>query len=273
MVFLTYLPRPPTADFVELFWYADGPAPTHARERVLPTGDAQLVIGLGDTVLRVYDDHDTERAESYRGPLVCGPRSQVSIIDAAATTASMGVRFKPGGAFPFLDAPAGELHNLNVPLESLWRGKAGDLHDRLLEARTPAACFRILEQMLLEQLVARRELHPAVAYALREFQTAPGSRTIAEVTERTGFSPKWFTQLFTAQVGLTPKLFCRLRRFQAALAILGGPQRTGRPDLALTCGYYDQAHFNRDFRAFAGMTPTEYLAARREHPNHVRTAE
>jgi AraC-like DNA-binding protein len=271
MDLLTYLPRPPLADFVELFWHCDGHAqPPHTRERVLPTGDVQLVVSLRDDPLRTHDTHDVERAQTYRGPLLCGPHSRFSIIDTGPLASSMGVQFRPGGAYPFLGAPVGELHNLNLPLDDLWGPAAHALRDRLLEARTPAARFRILERFLLDQIQPARARHPAVAYALNAFQAVPQDRTIASVARHTGLSSRWFIAAFRAQVGLTPKLYCRLRRFQAALTRIGRRHPPDWAGLALACGYYDQAHFIRDFRAFSGLSPTRYLADRGAHHNHVR---
>jgi AraC-like DNA-binding protein len=182
----------------------------------------------------------------------------------------MGVLFKPGGMFPFFGAPLGELHNLNVPLDALWGSAAHELRDRLLDARTANARFRILEQFLVKQADPARDRHPAVRYALRKLQGGPQDRTISEVTKQTGLSSKWFIELFRAQVGLAPKVYCRLRRFQTALTLIGRRQQLDWAGLALECGYYDQAHFIRDFRAFSGLSPTAYLADRCEYQNHAR---
>jgi AraC-like DNA-binding protein len=90
------------------------------------------------------------------------------------------------------------------------------------------------------------------------------------MTKHTGLSHKWLIELFRAQVGLTPKLYCRLRRFETALTLIGQQKEPNWARLALRCGYFDQAHFNRDFRALSGLCPTEYLANRTEQENHVR---
>ena len=273
MPFLTYVPRSPLANFVELFWYCDGYALKHSKERVLPDGLAQLVIGLHDGPLRTFDIHDPGRTQSFKGSLLCGPRSKCSIIDTASLGPSMGVQFRAGGAFPFLGVPAGDLHNLNVSLEALWGEKAEELHGRLMEARTPAARFQILEESLLARAQAGPERHPAVRQALSEFQAATPGQTVADVIRRTGFSAKWLVTLFTDQVGMTPKLYCRLRRFQNALSLIGSVPAPDWSESALASGYYDQAHFNRDFSDFAGLNPTQYLRTRSEHPNHVRVAD
>ena len=92
---------------------------------------------------------------------------------------------------------------------------------------------------------------------------------VKEMADALGVSQKHFITRFSAQVGLSPKRFCRIRRFQAVLDAIA----TGAPidwaDISCACGYYDQAHFIHDFKAFSGFTPSEYLCRRREYPNHV----
>ena len=97
----------------------------------------------------------------------------------------------------------------------------------------------------------------------------PHTRTVAEVTGLIGLSPRRFIQVFSAEVGLTPKLFCRIRRFQRVVRHIAKEERVEWADVAADCGYFDQAHFIHDFRAFSGINPTTYLAQRTEHLNHV----
>jgi AraC-like DNA-binding protein len=270
---LKYIPKPPLAAFVKLFWHYDAYSQQHAWERVLPTGGVQLVIRLRDDPLRTYEAHQAGKSQNCHGPLMCGPHSRFFAIDTTPLAACMGVLFEPGGAYPFLDASASELQNLNVPLEALWGDAAEELRERLLEAKTPDSRFSILEQSLLSHVYAPLERHPAVTFALRAFQAVPQDRTIAEVVKKTGLSQRWFIESFRAQVGLTPKMYCRLRRFQAALTLMGRREDVDFASLAQNCGYYDQAHFIRDFREFSDVCPTKYLADRTEHKKHARLAD
>src|SRR5207237_7470149 len=137
------------------------------------------------------------------------------------------------------------------------------------EATTTDAKFHILEQTLLEQ--ARRPLarHRAVAYALDELQRERHARSISDVTDETGLSARRFIQVFSEEVGLTPKLFCRVRRFQQVLSLIHTAAQVDWADVALRCGYFDQAHFIHDFQAFSGINPTTYLAHKTPHLNHV----
>jgi AraC-like DNA-binding protein len=269
-MFLTRIPPPPLSDFVALFWLLhEGYAGPHAKERILPQGTAQLVINLQEDSIRVYDREDTGRVERCRGAAITGPCSEHFVIDTAEQRSCMGIAFQPGGAFPFFKMPASELRNANVPLDALWGARAVELRDRLLEAPTPEARFDLLEQALLAATARDLQRHPAVRFALREFLTVPHARTIAEVTGQLGLSPRRFIQIFSAEVGLTPKLFCRVRRFQEVLRLVHQGRRIDWTEIALSCGYFDQAHFIRDFRAFSGLNPSAYLAHPREHPNHV----
>ena len=160
MVYRTYIPRSPLSDFVELFWLYEGYDLPHAKERVLPTGTMELVINLREDALRIYDRQDTDRFEGFRGSLICDVHSEFFVIDTVSQPSVLGVHFKPGGAFPFLEPSAGELRDVHVSLETLWGVAAGELRDRLLEAETPEAKFRILEESLMAQAVRALARHP-----------------------------------------------------------------------------------------------------------------
>lgn len=268
MSMLTYVPRPPLSDFVQLFWLWEGDSPPHAREHVLPTGTMEIIINLRDEPLRVCDKRKTDEYENVGRSVVCGMHRDYFVIDTTQMDLLVGVHFHPGGAFPFLNPPAGDLRNLHVSLETLW-GRADSLmRERLLEAPSHAARFRILERILWEQAALPLRMHPAVSAALDEFALSPG-RKIAEVTQQLGLSQRHFIQLFHTQVGLSPKLFCRVQRFQSVLEIVETQRQPVWSEVALACGYFDQAHFIQEFREFTGFSPTGYLECRGDQRNHI----
>ena len=268
-MFLVRIPPPPLGDFVAMLWLHEGVAGPHAKERILPKVAAQMVINLREDCIRVYDREDTGRVQRSRGAAVAGPHSEFFVIDTAEQESCMGAVFKPGGVFPFFRRPASELRDASVPLDALWGARAVELRDRLLEAPTPEARFDVLERVLRAELGRNLDRHPAVAFALREFLIVPHARTIAEVTGQLGLSPRRFIQVFSEEVGLTPKLFCRVRRFQEVLVRIHRGEAIDWTEIALSCGYFDQAHFIRDFRSFSGLSPSAFLARPREHLNHL----
>jgi AraC-like DNA-binding protein len=220
---------------------------------VLPDGRFQLIIDL------------------TRGPgIVNGMRSKCMVIDTAAIQTVMGVVFRPGGARPFFDAAADEFSNQTVTLDLVWGFSLRCLLDRLHQAIQPGDKFRVLETALQQRLKTRLELHPAVYYGLHEFLVAPHIRSVLDVTRQAGLSRRRFSQLFREQVGLTPKLYCRLRRFQQVMGQIASGAPVDWADVALAGGYSDQAHLSHEFRDFSGLSPGAYLAAQKPFENHVR---
>jgi AraC-like DNA-binding protein len=256
VLFLAHKPQPPLSAHVEMLWLFDGYAPAHgkAQERVLPTGTVELVI-------------DLKAGHTGDAGVICGAHSEFFVLDAAAQEAVIGVHFRPGGAHPFMAMPSSELANTHVSLEDVWGTAARTLRQRLLDERVPQRKLELLEAALLEKL--NRSAHPAVTYALRAFADPDQIVSIADVTGRIGMSPRRFIQVFNDQVGLTPKLYCRIQRFQAVLKALQGVEIVDWTEVALAAGYYDQAHFIRDFKSFCGLSPTAYLKVRTDHLNHV----
>ena len=266
-------PGPPLSAFVACFWSYENDEPAQSKERRLPDGSMSLIVNLREDYIRIYDPQQPDHFQTHGGSLISGAHSTFALIDTTSQAAMLGVEFKPGGALPFLRLPATELHNQALSLEMLWGTDAQRLREQLLDASTPARRFALLEQALLARLDLSQVGHPAVSYALQQFQSASHLPSIAAVTERIGLSQTRFIQVFREAVGLTPKQFCRVRRFQQVLRLLEGDAPVRWAELALACGYFDQAHFIHDFQAFAGLTPTVYLALRGEHRNHIALLE
>ena len=253
MKFLRHIPAQPLAQFVDLFWLYERPALPHAKELALPTATVELVFDFKDSAGNL---------------VICGPHSRSFVIETAKPASLLGIHFRPGGAFPFLGLPAGELHNVHVSLETIWGTKSAVVHNHLMEARTPMDKFRVLEQALVAQSRQRLSRHPAVRFALDKFHSNTIA-SIADVVEQTGLTSRRFIELFQNEVGVTPKLYRRVQRFQQVLNLVHHSEHVDWSHVALDCGYYDQAHFIHDFREFSGLNPTVYLRMRSEHLNHV----
>lgn len=249
---LSHRPAPPLSSYVETLWYCRAYEAPHVRERVLPNGRFQLIIDLVD-----------------KPPLIVGMQSHYAVIDTAAIQSVMGVLFRPGGARALFDVPLDEFYNRYIPLELVWGAAVAELLDRLREADGAAGKFRILEAALQKRAERPLGLHAAVQHALEEFRREPHIRGVLEVTRQTGLSRRRLSHLFREQVGLTPKLFCRLHRFQGVVRCVASGAPVDWADVALAGGYCDQAHMAHEFREFSGISPGSYLAGKRPFPNHV----
>ncbi len=264
-----YIPREPLSALVNCLWYSEGAPRTHSRERLLPNGEPAIIFNLRDDPIRIYDAQNLTRYTSYGHAVFSGARSNCFAIDTEQQERVAGIQFAPGGAFPFFRIPACEAENVSIGLQDLWRRRTGEIREQLLAASSIESLLLNLERCLLEQLVRPPELHPAVGYALEQFRRSAHNGRVAAITEQIGLSPRRFIELFRQQTGLTPKVFCRVRRFQHALQAIHRKREIDWAQVALECGYYDQPHFIHDFQSFSGLTPSSYLAAATPHLNHV----
>src|SRR5580698_11453546 len=155
MNFHHHIPSPPLSHFISLMWFGDDYIVPHSLERVLPTGEISLIINLWENRTRVYDRDDPRKFTTCDGCIVAGAYSAFTVIDTDEQRSTAGVIFRPGGAFPFLRLPAGELQDSNASLSTLWgRQAASDLREQLLAAPSPAARFEILERTFLQRISA-----------------------------------------------------------------------------------------------------------------------
>ena len=267
MIYLSRRPAPPLDASVSAVWYFKSAPRPFALERVLPKGRAQLVVNLKEDRTRSYDERGA--CVVAPGAVVSGLGPQFEIIDTDEQEHVVGVVFKPGGTAAFFRDSAYAMRGRDVPLEALW-GVAGTalLREALLEAATPEAALDVLEHAL-RQARHGREPHPAVAFALAQFDRRPEVVRVGAVTNTIGMSAKRFIERFKAEVGLTPKQYCRLMRFQRAVSEAHADIDLDWSHVALACGYFDQAHFIHDFREFSGLTPGGYRSGRTVFPNHV----
>jgi transcriptional regulator GlxA family with amidase domain len=162
--------------------------------------------------------------------------------------------------------PAGELAGRHTPLQDLWGPSAVEARERLSEAGGLQRKLDVFEALLAARLPTVRGLHPAVAQALERFTTTADVR---QAVKESGYSHRRFIALFQRGLGLTPKLYCRVLRFQEALEQVAAHTAASLVEVALDVGYSDQAHFNREFREFAGVSPGEYRELAPAFPHHV----
>jgi AraC-like DNA-binding protein len=256
-----FRPSAPLASHVEFFGYWDRHGGPIHRSRALPRGAATVIIDLSPRQqVDFYAADGTTRLDVPPAFIAgAGRVSYITQIDAAQTV--LTIHFRPGAA---CTATLGELENACVGLADVWGSAGAELHGRLLDAPSIRSRIALVEAFLLARI---RPRHAGVAAVLDVAERDPSMR-VADAVALTGLSPKRLIGLFRAEVGLTPKAYLRVRRLQASLRLLGGGMMRGA-DVAAALGYFDQAHFTREFRAFTAMTPTQYAHRRVWLPSHV----
>lgn len=250
------------------------PPPDHRHQRVLPSGCAQIIFSFSREFLL---DCSEGRPEQPTAPaLLVGQRSAYEIIDTSDLADLMGIVFEPGVLSLVIGDRADLYSNCSVGLEQIWGKQGYTLRDRLREVPLPQDRLQYLEQFLLAQWApmlepSRFALHPAVAFALYRFGQTSAITTVRDAARDTGWSDRRFSQVFREQVGFAPKAWCRLIRFQRAVRQLHAGLKIRWAEVAIECGFYDQAHFANEFRAFSGIDLRTYTSHRNPlWAHHVR---
>jgi AraC-like DNA-binding protein len=267
-VFLARVPAAPLNYFVQSLLYWEGDPPSHDRDRLMPDGTASLIINLAEDEVRMYEGAGDSQMWRLPGAVLVGAHSRYTVIDSQEQRAIVAVAFRPGGTWPFFDPASSELHNQHTSISDLWRRDGHTLRERVLCARSPAARLAVLERELLMQAVRPLVPDRQIVFATSQLIQSCGSVPINALSECTGLSMKVLSRLFKLRVGLTPKLFARIRRFENMLQTVGSNTAVDWSTVAAECGYFDQSHLIRECALIAGFTPVELLAKRRGESNH-----
>ncbi|MDC0768936.1 AraC family transcriptional regulator [Streptomyces sp. HD] len=230
--------------------------------RLVPTGHATLVISLAEPFSQVRRLGLPGGDSGRIGSLVVGLEDRPAICVHPGGQEAIRVEFTPLGAYRLFGMPMSELTNLAVEVRDVLGPDAGWLVERLADTRDWAARFDLLDAALLARLGHGPEPSPEVGHAWRLLSGSAGVIPIARIAAEVGWSQGYLIRRFTQQIGLTPKASARVLRFRHAVALLGRGA-TSLTEISTACGFYDQAHLNREFRAIAGTTPGQMMAARR----------
>jgi len=258
-----YRPAPALTPFVECYWSrasgaAAGEGPAHS---VLPDGCMDIVFNFGE-VWTSAGHNGSPLRRGIRGGAVVGTMTAPLVVSPGAGEDFFGVRFRPGMAPAFLRARAAEFTDSAVPLDQVWGRGGAALSDELAAAQSARRRVARLERELLLRLADARPPEPCVAAALHFISRGRGAVSIRAACQFAGVTRQHLARRFAEHVGVPPKLFARVARFQGLLAGLRCARPVGWSEAAAHAGYYDQSHLIADFRQFAGTTPERFLASR-----------
>ncbi len=228
--------------------------------RELPTEIAPVIFNFG-APFRFYDTSNVARFVEHRS-FATGAFDRYVLVGSTGGYTCLQINFTILGARLFLGRPLRDLRNQVLPLDDVLGGDAARLTMQLYEASSWAARFDLLDREISRRIESRRSPASPVVNAWHQLVRHAGQRRIGELARDVGWSHKHLVSQFTEEIGLAPKVLARVLRFGRAADLLQVTERGRFADVAYACGYYDQAHFTRDFHAFAGVTPSELLASR-----------
>lgn len=247
-------PRLCLRPYVRSYWYfrREVPLASYHEEYMHPRGGFGMVFNFGN-----------------RLTLDAGAVSDSVFLDGTNTVSRkmgfqghvelMGIQFQEGGAFPFLGIPLHELQNETNLLSALGRAELTELHERLYETKTLSLRIRLLESWLIGRLSHGKEQHALIPASLSVLREGVGNLRMSELADRWSVSQRQLERLYQREVGMSPKQYAKLLRIEAARLSLKRINEETTARLAVELGFYDQAHFIREFRAVVGLTPYAYL--------------
>lgn len=256
--FREYSVHPSLAPFVKCIWSQESEQEIFAagRERILPDSCVELVIHFRDPFLTRFPDGSSSlQPQSF----VVGQMKRFLEIEPAGQMGLIAVRFLARGAYLFFQRPLSEVAVGIVGLEDVWKDRARELTERIALAGSMAARIRIIEEELLGLLRRNGRYDPAIDRCLQLVEKSRGQINVAQLASHLGLSCRQLRRRFQHTVGLSPKEFARVSRFLHVIRCLSDRNPRTLTETAMACGYFDQAHFNHEFREMAGMAPGEFF--------------
>lgn len=252
-------PSPYLAKYIECFWTLESreKSPAASPERILPDGCVELIFNLADAFKR---HHSNRTLEIQPQTLIAGQMRRYAMIEPTGRVKLFGVRFHPGGAYPFFQLPLSELTDQIIGFDSVWNRVGKELADRIQSARSVRERIGIIETTLLARLEQWRSADRRVDAVVKTIVAREGLVSIERLRRNLGVSERQLERKFQTRVGITPKFLCRTLRFQKVFKAVERNQTVNWSFIASECGYYDQAHFIHDFGEFSGQNPTAYFS-------------
>lgn len=244
------------AMLVKCYWIMESSEnETIEKQSVVPDGCMEMIFHYGD-LYRQY----TAEGNSIIQPrcFVIGQLTRPLEIKPTGKTGIFSVRFHPNGFLPFTNVPVKELEDTAVSLEKLFGKKGLEIERNILKASSSIEKINLIETFLTNRLTDTQTIDHIVKSTVETILTANGQLTVAELSRQVNIDRRQLERKFHSGIGLSPKQLLKTVRIQTTLKMLLAHEFTNLTSLAHENGYYDQAHFIKDFREFVGLTPKEF---------------
>ena len=219
-----------------------------------------LIINFGPPY-RITDPRLPGARADYRS-FVAGMYDSYVITESTGPSYCIQVNFTPIGANLFFGQSLWSIANRTVRFEDMVGPEAMILTERLYDTPTWEGRFALLDSFIATRIHRARPMSPRILWAWQQLQHPENSIRIGALAAELGWSPKHLVSRFRDQIGLPPSSVARILRFHRVVRLLEGADSVRWAELAYRAGYYDQAHFNHDFRDLAGTTPGDFLRRR-----------
>lgn len=272
MILRVHTPAFPLSEYINAFVYYDGFDPVHQMDRFLPDGNTELIINLTEKPQFIYHNETLKELQACHRVWVSGVRTKPITIPSGKGSKMLIVAFKKGRAHPFYPFPMNALTDWVVEADLVFGRNILNLREQLLATSSIDRMICLVEKFLLQQArytLTSESNTKCIEYAVSSIASQPNQLRLWQLSDEIGYSQKHFIDLFRKWVGVTPKQYLKIMRFQKAILEIERDTSMAWNELALQNGFYDQAHFINEFRAFSGFTPGEYVKRKSDLLNYI----
>ena len=259
MIYQYLKPSQILSPFIKHFWILEenNPSGEVCIPRMYPTGFTELVFYYGDRYLHI-DKNKSKTPQPYS--YFMGQNNSYYDISPTGKIGVIAITFKPDTAKLFFKTPIDEAENSFIALEDIIGKFTRNLEYELQIAKSNIDRIRLIEKFLINQLKKNySEDHKRIGFSVDKINQSKGLISIVELADFACLSTKQFNRKFTEFVGIKPKQFTRVVRFQNTIYSQQRRSVKNLTELAYKCGYYDQAHFTNEFKEFTGYSPKEFF--------------
>lgn len=258
MIFQNYILQGDLKDHIESIFYLKDFTPDHSIERIVPTGHVFIIFEFDNILRNIFHNDTLKPLKTFSKVWISGTHRNYLSISAHQHSEMLGIQFKPAGAFPFLHRPVHELNDKVVAAKDIFGKEILELREEIHLAETPQTKFEIAANWLTNRFNTRKRPPSYLLTFVERLQKEPGSK-LKNIIDSYPVTQKQLIEHFKKYVGLTPKYYHRILRFNEILKRINQKEQLSWTDIAYSCNYSDQSHFIKEFFLFSGFNPQEYL--------------
>ncbi len=256
MNYQTFEPSEELSTFVKCFWTLECPKEENPqRQTIVPDGCIEMIFHYGDLYKQYLED-----GENILQPrsFVIGQLTRPLEIEPTGETGIFSVRFYPEGFLPFATIPIKKMENTAVSLLLLFGNDGKEIEQKILQSNSTFERIKHIETFLMSKLASIESIDRIIKSTIDTILTAKGQLSISELSKQNNINRRQLERKFSSAIGISPKQLSKTIRLQTTLKMLLNKKFTSLTTLAYEGEYYDQAHFNKDFKEFTGHTPKEF---------------
>ncbi|MEQ8315555.1 MAG: helix-turn-helix domain-containing protein [Gammaproteobacteria bacterium] len=258
MIYTPYSPQASIAPYIEAIFHYEQFVPDHSIERLVPTGHVFILFELDDIERHTFDNDTLVPNASYSKAFVSGMHRNYISISAHENSEMLAVQFKPFGSYPFLHEKTDLINELVVPAHEIVGDELYQLRQEMINSASTDEKFQLVDNWLQKRFDEEKTPPEDIVQFVSQLQAEP-VEGLNELIEAYPASQKKLIEEFKKYVGLTPKYYQRILRFNDLLKRLQNKDEVSWTEIAHDCGYFDQSHFIKEFKHFSGFNPRQFI--------------